>query len=169
MPHARSSSRSRPQHVELPAPRREDDVVVVPFIVAAALALTQAHFKSPSGNINCYLSDGRGTPAYVDCLVVKNSWRKLPPKPRSCDVDFYPAEIALGADGRVSVGNCRGDVGPTCLPRSGFGCKTLAYGRSITTRHFVCRSATSGITCLVRDRGGRLGFRIAREGYALYR
>ena len=130
---------------------------------------TQAHFRSPSGNINCYLQDGRGTPPFVDCLVVKNRWRTLPSKPRSCDVDFYPAEIALGATGRTTIGSCRGDVGPSCLPRSGFGCTMLAYGRAITTRHFVCRSAQNGITCLVRGRARRLGFRIARERYVVYR
>ena len=136
-------------------------------LAPAASAVTQAHFRSPSGNINCFLLDTRPSPPFVDCLVVKNAWRRLPAKPRSCDVDFYPAEVALGASGRITVGSCRGDVGPTCLPSSGFACRTLAYGRSITSRHFVCRSASNGVTCLVRGRDR--GFRIAREGYVLFR
>jgi hypothetical protein len=133
----------------------------------AAALRTQAHFRSPSGNINCYLSDGRLSPAFVDCLVARNAWHRLPSKPRACDVDFYPAEIALGANGRVSVGSCRGDVGPACLPTAGFGCTTLAYGRSIRSRHFVCRSARNGVTCTLRGRG--VGFRISREGYVVLR
>jgi hypothetical protein len=143
-------------------------VVVTPAADARHALSGSAHFRSPSGNIQCFLQDGRLSPPFVDCLVAKNTWRTQPSRPPSCDVDFFPAEVALGAKGRVSVGSCRGDVGPACIPKS-FGCRSLAYGRAITSRHFRCASAVTGITCFVRHRSRRLGFRVARAGYAVFR
>jgi hypothetical protein len=141
---------------------------LAPGLSARHTLIRSAHFKSPSGNINCRLDD-RGSRGFVDCIVLENQWPVRPAKPASCDVDFFPAEIELGATGRMTVGGCRGDIGPACLRAAPYRCTTLAYGRSITSRHFRCSSAANGITCIVRRRSNRTGFRIAREGYALFR
>jgi hypothetical protein len=89
-------------------------------IVAIALALPAVavakpvHFTTPSGNIDCI--GGFSTPgASVDCLVQKHSWPKVPKRPAGCDVDWVPSEISL-TNGKVSVGSCRGDIGPLCVP-----------------------------------------------------
>jgi hypothetical protein len=125
------------------------------------------HFKSPSGNINCLGgTPSPSSPAWVSCMVLKETWPHLPTRPKECDVDFYAPEIGLG-DRRVSLGSCRGDVGPVCYPGSG-RCTTLGYGRSVSIGPIRCRSAANGITCRY-VRGKLAGFRIAREGYVVWR
>ena len=126
--------------------------------VASAQSLV--HFRSPSGNINCVMF-GSG----AECLVKKQTWPRLRPRPASCDLDWFPNELGMSG-GRVDVGSCRGDVGPLCF--RGSGCTTLGYGRSIVLGKVRCASARNGVTCRRVD-GRRVGFRIAREGYALYR
>jgi hypothetical protein len=88
------------------------------------------------------------------------------PKPASCDLDWDPQSLALG-HGRVSVGSCRGDIGPLCIDPAD-PCFTLRYGRSVDIGPIRCTSATAGVTCRYRS-GRRVGFLIARERYVLYR
>ena len=125
------------------------------------------HFKSPSGNINCIgAAADKFQAAFVDCIVRKNSWPNLRPKPASCDLDWTATEIAASKR-KVSVGGCRGDIGPLCIDPAN-PCRTLAYGRSVDLGPIRCVSATVGVTCRYRT-APRAGFRIAREGYVLYR
>jgi hypothetical protein len=141
-------------------------------ILLAVLALTTAgagaaaadpvvtHFQSPSGNINCI---GGTAPAYVECLVRAATWPSKPPKPLGCDLDWEPYN--LGLSGRHAVlGACRGDVGPRCF----HDCTTLGYGRSVNIGPIRCRSAAIGVTCRYVQ-GTHVGFRIAREGYIIWR
>jgi hypothetical protein len=127
-------------------------------------AATQVHFKSPSGNINCYLFSAQG--GVADCIVRQASWPNAPKKPASCTLDWAPTEVQL-VKRHVSVGGCRGDVGPRCYA-GGDRCSVLAYGHAITMGAIRCSSATSGITCR-RTTGSRPGFRIARERFVVYR
>jgi hypothetical protein len=126
--------------------------------VAAATGLT--HFKSPSGNINCIAGT---SPLFVDCLVKRAAWRSSPPRPVGCDLDWEPHELSLG-NRRLQIGSCRGDVGPLCFK----DCTTLRYGRSVNIGPIRCRSARNGVTCRY-VRGKLAGFRIAREGYIVWR
>jgi hypothetical protein len=136
----------------------------------SARAARTFHFKSPSGNINCY-----GGATGVSCVVLHNSWKKLRPRPASCDLDWSPTDMSLFRDSRtskwgVAVGGCRGDIGPLCYPQD--PCVALRYGTSITAgsspRGIRCTSRRSGVTCIHVGPGpGLRGFRIAREGYAV--
>jgi hypothetical protein len=132
------------------------------------------HFKSPSGNIHCRMNyEG------VGCLLRENTWPRLKPRPADCDVDWFPTDIAMyggGQTGRwvVNIGGCRGDIGPLCYG----ACLTLGYGRSVKSsikRKGVvlgirCTSATNGVTCMrLGPKRGVRGFRIAREGYLIFR
>ncbi len=143
-------------------------------VVALALALfagpTPAklvHFKSPSGNINCIgAAADRYQPAFVDCVLRKNTWANLRPKPASCDLDWMPAELGISKR-KLLVGGCRGGIGPLCIDPAN-PCRTLAYGRSVDLGPIRCASATAGVTCRYRT-GRRVGFRIARESYVRYR
>jgi len=140
-------------------------------VIALALELVIAgslvHFQSPSGNINCIGGAAfQGSPAFVECLVRKQSWPRLAKRPPSCDLDFDPATISLSR-GRATVGSCRGDIGPLCVYSSD-RCTTLGYGRSVTMGPIRCTSQTSGVTCRYTF-GRRAGFMIARERYVLYR
>jgi hypothetical protein len=137
---------------------------VVPLAVAAGLV----HFQSPSGNINCLGGPAsQGTPAFVQCVVRRNSWPRLRPRPLNCDLDWVPATLSL-VRGRATVGSCRGDIGPLCVQNTGDRCSTLAYGRSVTMGPIRCTSQTTGVTCRYTS-GRRAGFLIARERYMLYR
>jgi hypothetical protein len=141
-------------------------------ILIAVLAVTAAgagpaaanpvvtHFKSPSGNINCI---GGTAPAYVECQQRRAAWPATPPKPIGCDLDWEPYNLSLSS-ARVILGACRGDVGPRCFA----DCSTLRYGRSVNIGPIRCRSALNGVTCRY-VRGKRAGFRIARDGYVIWR
>ena len=138
------------------------------LVAAFTVALSLVHFQSPSGNINCIGAPaGFGQPAFVECLVRKHTWRAgiTPRKPASCDLDFDPYTVSLG-NRKVSVGSCRGDIGPLCVYTSD-KCSTLAYGRSVKIGPIRCSSATAGVTCRYTTTP-RAGFRIAREGYVTY-
>ena len=127
---------------------------------SAAADPVVTHFKSPSGNINCI---GGTSPAYVECQALKATWPKVPSKPANCDLDWAAYNISLSSR-RVGLGACRGDVGPRCF----HDCTTLAYGKSVNIGPIRCRSAVIGVTC--RYVGGKhVGFRIAREGYVIWR
>jgi hypothetical protein len=133
---------------------------------SSAEAATYIHFKSPSGNINCAIGAGGGGPDAASCVVRSERWPRHPAKPRSCRLDWADTEIDLTGT-RVHLGSCRGDIGPLCIRGAG-PCSTLRYGRSLRVGHVRCVSATAGITCRRTD-GRRVGFRIAREGYRVYR
>jgi hypothetical protein len=125
------------------------------------------HFQSPSGNINCIGAAADSyEPAFVDCLVRRNTWPSKRAKPSNCDLDWDPTTLGLSKR-KVFVGSCRGDIGPLC-GLSNDRCSTLAYGRSVDMGTIRCTSATTGVTCRYRT-SPRAGFRIAREGYVLYR
>ena len=140
---------------------------MIAAVLKLALASSLVHFQTPSGNINCIGGPAfQGIPASVECLVRKNSWPHLRPRPANCDLDWDPTTLELGRR-RVSVGSCRGDIGPLCTHTSD-RCSTLAYGRSVDIGPIRCTSATIGVTCRYRP-FPRVGFRIAREGYVLFR
>ena len=137
-------------------------LVLATIGVAPSAATTRlAHFKSPSGNLNCI--GGTAPTAFVECLVRTPAWSQARAKPADCDLDWEPYNLSLDSR-RVTVGACRGDVGPRCF----HDCTTLAYGKSVTIGLIRCRSAVDGITCRY-VRGKRAGFRIARQGYIVWR
>ena len=136
-------------------------------VVGLAIASSLVHFQTPSGNINCIGGGAfQGSPAFVECLVRKATWLNKPRRPASCDLDWDPQTISLSGR-KVSLGSCRGDIGPLCVNTSD-KCSTLGYGRSVDIGPIRCTSATTGVTCRYRT-APRAGFWIAREHYALYR
>jgi hypothetical protein len=138
--------------------------LVAAISASPSSAASQVHFKSPSGNINCYLFSTAG--GFADCIVLEAAWPNLPKKPKTCDLDWAPTEVSLAMT-TVSRGQCRGDVGPRC-DAGGGRCSVLAYGRSIELGKIRCSSAANGITCR-RTTGARPGFRIAREDVVVFR
>jgi hypothetical protein len=130
---------------------------------ASGATATQVHFKTPSGNINCIGGVNSQSPAFVECQQLHAAWAHAPVKPKGCDLDFEPHNLALEGR-RVVIGACRGDIGPLCE----HNCTTLAYGKSVSIGPIRCRSALNGVTC--RYVSGKLaGFRIARQGYVVWR
>ena len=140
---------------------------MIAAVLSVVLVGGLAHFQSPSGNINCIGGPAfQGSPAFVECLVRKQTWHVLRPKPANCDLDWDPATLSLGHR-RVSVGSCRGDIGPLCVYTSD-KCSTLQYGRSVDMGPIRCTSTAAGVACRYRT-APRVGFLIAREHYVLFR
>ncbi|HVH00512.1 MAG TPA: DUF6636 domain-containing protein [Miltoncostaeaceae bacterium] len=140
-------------------------VLTIALALPAAALAKQVHFTTPSGNIDC-----RGAGSSISCEVQKAHWPRVPPRPKDCDLDWVGTQLNL-SQGRVTLGSCRGDIGPLCVPSSpGDRCTTLAYGRSVVlTRNGIrCTSRRTGLTCRARN-GGGAGFTAAREGYRIYR
>jgi hypothetical protein len=139
------------------------------FALAVLAVPAQAkltHFTSPSGNIDCLGSTD--APVFVQCLVQNASWSRLPPRPANCDLDWSATEVQL-SNRRVSVGACRGDVGPLCTPPgSGFSCGKLRYGNSVGIGPIKCTSLVSGMVCRYKT-APRKGFKVSRQGYTILR
>ena len=98
-------------------------------------------FHTPSGNIECGLSDQREL-VRVDCW----SFRR-------------PQRAKLYAGGRVTI--CRGSEARCRIGNAGEQVPTLGYGRQITVGRFRCVSRRSGVTCTVISLGK--GFLINRD------
>jgi uncharacterized protein DUF6636 len=137
-------------------------VVVLACVCAtpAGAATKLVHFTTPSGKIDCI---GGTAPTFVECMAQGATWARVRPRPAICDLDWEPYNLSLQGR-RVIVGACRGDVGPRCF----HDCTTLAYGKSVNIGPIRCRSAAAGVTCRY-VRGTLAGFRIARQGYVIWR
>lgn len=145
-------------------------IALLALSLAAALAAPGAasadviHFTTPSRNIDC-IADFEV--AAVDCLVEKAAWPRVPPRPADCDLDWIGTEASL-LRGRVTLGACRGDIGPACIP-AGLECPVLPYGRSLTLPTRIrCTSRRAGLTCRARN-GAGAGFTLSRSGYRIHR
>jgi hypothetical protein len=107
---------------------------------------TVATFYSPSRNVSCEMNDGRtGVGTYVYCQSMA-----------------HPHSVKMGLGGRLKI--CRSAKASTaqCLGNPGEHTPVLRYGHHVSLEHFRCRSARSGVTCVVIRTGK--GFRIDRTG-----
>lgn len=103
---------------------------------------TVATFYSPSRNVSCEMNDGRpGVGTFVYCQTMKPG-----------------RSVKMGVGGKLHV--CRG--ADHCLGNPGEHTPVLRYGHHVSLKHFRCRSAKAGVTCVV-IRSGK-GFRISRSG-----
>jgi hypothetical protein len=119
----------------------------------SAPAATPAFFQTPSRNIGCIFVLGLGAPdkPYLRCDI-GGGLRPLPPKPRSCDLDWGYG-YAMFATGPAKT-FCAGDTARD--PRA----PVLAYGRRWRKGPFTCVSRSVGLRCT--NRSGR-GFFLSRE------
>jgi hypothetical protein len=117
-----------------------------------AASASLAGFRSPSGNIGCYVY-GQG----ARCDIRNKDW-EAPPTPPSCELDWG---FGLTVD-RHGRGNyvCAGD---TAIDPSN---PVLRYGDRITRGRFRCKSKQSGIRCTNRRNGH--GFKISRQRAQLF-
>ncbi len=104
-------------------------------------------------------------PTFVECLVRTAAWPAAAPEAARLRPRLGSVRAAASATRHVAIGACRGDVGPRCF----HDCTTLAYGqaRSTSGRSAAARRP-DGVTCRY-VRGTLAGFRIAREGYVVWR
>lgn len=116
-------------------------------------------FKTPSGNIVCYMSGPGADPGLVECGIV--SGLDPPPPAREC-TDGGPVSdrVILFATGRTRVPRCAGDIGP--FQGLTVGADVLEYGQTREAPGVSCMSATEGLTC--RNGAGH-GFFLSRGSW----
>lgn len=116
--------------------------------------LRLSSFQSPSGNIGCMLIGD-----LARCDIVRRQWSP-PPRPSSCPqiVDYGQGlEVGHSGAGRFV---CAGDTArDPAAPK-------LAYGTATRHGHFLCQSATSGVTCTDETSGH--GFFVSIQSYRIF-
>jgi hypothetical protein len=112
-------------------------------------------FRSPTGNIGCYIATGQFAEARCDLRQYTPSF---PRRPASCDLDYGMAFVIGPGDGRGQVA-C---VGDTALDP---GAVVLGYGQQISLGGLTCWSDESGMTCT--NAAGH-GFKVARRGQSVF-
>ena len=119
--------------------------------IAPAGAAAVVGFHSPSDNIGCsILKSG------VRCDILHREWQS-PPQPGSCHFD-WGSSVGINRHGKAHF---------LCVSDSALGLgKELAYGDSITSHRFRCKSLVSGIRC-TNKRNGR-GFALSRQRYRFF-
>jgi hypothetical protein len=109
---------------------------VVPARAGGPAGTAGGAFRSPTGNLSCYMGDS---------LVF-------------CQSKKLPHSATMGLDGRFSA--CNGSS--SCIGNPGTNTPTLGYGKRVTVGRFRCLSRQSGVTCTV-IRSGK-SFLINRDG-----
>ena len=122
-------------------------IAVLATAPAAPAALVS--FQTPSRNIGCI-----GDATYLRCDV-RTTTAPIPPRPRSCDLDWGDA-FGMAPRSR-SRRICHGDTALGAGP-------VLRYGRSRRIGPFRCVSQTAGLTC--RNRAGH-GWFLSRQRVSL--
>lgn len=113
--------------------------------------VTEAMFRSPSGNIGCYL-DAKT----VRCDIGKKSW-SAPAKPADCELDWGSGLSLQGAD--EATFTCAGD---TVLGAE----EKLEYGDSLRAGDFLCSSDSKAMRCENVSSGH--GFTLAIARYTVF-
>ncbi len=111
-------------------------------------------FQTPSKNIGCvYVKPFAATDKpYLRCDI-GGGLHPLPPRPKSCDLDWGYGYQLAGATGRAAP-FCAGDTARD--PKA----PVLQYGRTWRRGPFTCVSQTIGLRC--RNRAGH-GFFLSRQ------
>jgi len=127
-------------------------VTVVASLLALPASAAATAFRSPSGNIGCFIDTSLG----VRCDIAERNWSP-PAKPASCDLD-YGQGVSVFRSRRARF-VCAGD---TALNQA----RVLRYGQRITRGAYTCTSRTDSMRCNWSH--GKHGFRLSRQAYRLY-
>lgn len=110
-------------------------------LVAAAVTLPTApaqaatvYFKSPSGNIYCYMDSTYG----VRCDAMTHTWAR--PYYPSCDLEWGDS-LYVGPSGRAGW-TCHGDT------LYGSTNRVLKYGQKARVGRYQCTSKSTGVRCV---------------------
>jgi hypothetical protein len=116
-------------------------------------------FKMPSNNIYCMLEPADESNPVSDLRCdIQQMTSKLPPAPKDCPLSWGDA-FTIAQDGNVGVRICHGDTTKDDeLP-------VAAYGTQWNQSGFLCKSATSGLTC-TNSKGH--GFMLSRAVQKLF-
>jgi hypothetical protein len=117
-------------------------------------AESSVFFQTPSRNIGCVYTAGFAATdeAYLRCDI-GGGLHPLPPRPKSCDLDWGYGYAIVGATGRARP-FCAGDTARDQRA------PVLRYGRTWRKGPFTCLSRTVGLRC--SNRAGH-GFFLSRQ------
>ncbi|TNM67469.1 hypothetical protein FHN55_10495 [Streptomyces sp. NP160] len=131
---------------------------------SAAVVTSMTTFRSPTGNISCYLAPVQGADPYARCDLAEQRWDVREPE-GGCDDTWGGGG---GSYGSVGVGG--GDAEPLCVGDTiaDPSAPTLAYGSSITMEPLTCTSVSDkvGMTCENSTTGH--GFTVRKEKVELF-
>jgi hypothetical protein len=131
--------------------------LTVAVVVAAAVTSSAAAgrtvlpgFRSPTGNIRCFVVDK------LYCSIRRSAYgRDLQAR---CDLDWHGFVLGPAAKGKVyCTSNSPYDMGKQ-RPSN----RTLPYGKTFHRGSFTCSSRVTGITC--HNRNGH-GLFVSRQGW----
>jgi hypothetical protein len=114
---------------------------------APSQAASTVYFKSPSGNIYCYMAADDG----VRCDAMVHTWAD--PVVPSCEWEIGDS-LYVGSSGRAQW-TCHGDT------LFGSTNRVLKYGKQLKVGAYQCTSKTVGVRCVNRYTGH--GFLISRS------
>jgi hypothetical protein len=126
-------------------------------VTTVTVLATRATFRSPSGNIGCYLDA-----TIAHCDVAHRVWKRWPPRPASCD----PARGADWGDGVEVRGRRAGAIACTSDSALGPVNPVLPYGRAVRAGSMRCVYSAAGARCANLATGH--GFTAAAAGYSLF-
>jgi hypothetical protein len=111
------------------------------------------HFRTPSGNIGCVMSEGGAR-----CDIRKRDWAPLP-RPASCSKQVdYGQGLQVGHVGQATF-VCAGD---TAIEP---GLASLSYGTASRIGGSECISRSDGVTCV--NQAGH-GFFVSVQSYQVF-
>jgi hypothetical protein len=124
-------------------------IIAFPATASAGVGPT---FKSPSGNIACWVADDM-----AGCQVIDHTYASWP---GGCSSPAI-AEFTL-VQGKAVDLHCGGNPGN---PPATWPADTLDYGKTYSVGVMSCDSETSGVTCTDTSTGRF--FRVSQESYQL--
>ena len=142
--------RGQPRASDSGAPRR------CPVHAADRCRDDRRAFPQPSGTSTAAWNE----PSSCDYRALGHVAAPSMPRPPGCDVDWVQAELSLRR--RVTVGSCRGDVGPTCLREP---CPAGSRLRALDHRRPLPPAPHARRRPRCEDERTACGNSIAREGY----
>lgn len=124
-------------------------LLAVLALLAAPAAADVSPFKTPSGNIQCYVGTGAG-PSDIDCTIFQFSGTPTVPRPASCG-GAWGHRYMMGASGRVQM--VCGAPGPK---NTAPGVDVAPYGVKADWGNLSCLSQRTGLRCENADGHGFL-------------
>ena len=140
---------SRPKFARLVVMTAATAAATMAFPVTASAGVGPT-FKSPSGNIACWVADDM-----AGCQVLANTYASWPGGCSTADI----ANFMLVEGKQVDL-HCDNEPGS---PPATWPAVTLDYGKTYAVGVMSCDSETSGVTCT--DTSSGHFFRVSQESY----
>jgi hypothetical protein len=123
---------------------------------AAAHAVPEGSFQSPSGNISCLMAVNNTGTVVSACQVQRHTYAA--PTQKDCQLGGWGSQIGLDQGNPPSFECVGGELAVPPMP-------TLNYGQTRSLGPLTCDSEPTGVTCTDSSTGHF--FRVSRDSYQL--